>query len=135
MKYVSISLFQSAQSILTQFSGSLQQRALANFKATGVDVRLGVAVTKVTRDELVIKVQGQDDEEVIPYGICVWSTGMATRTKLCCDGLHVPGSYIPLQHAQAAGKTSGWRIMKYLTSCRCRCRNITVFELNMLKVV
>lgn len=81
MKYVTINLFQSAQSILTQFSGSLQKRALDNFKATGVDVRLGVAVTKVTRDELTIKVKGEDKEEVVPYGICVWSTGTGKYTS------------------------------------------------------
>lgn len=75
MKYVNITLLQSAQSILTQFSGSLQQRALANFQSSGVDVRLGVAVTKVTRDEMTIKVKGEEVEEVVPYGICVWSTG------------------------------------------------------------
>jgi NADH dehydrogenase FAD-containing subunit len=44
MPFVTVSLYQSAQSILTQFSGSLQQRAIQNFKATGVKVVLGVQV-------------------------------------------------------------------------------------------
>jgi NADH dehydrogenase FAD-containing subunit len=45
MPFVTVSLYQSAQSILTQFSGSLQQRAIQNFKATGVSVVLGVQVS------------------------------------------------------------------------------------------
>jgi hypothetical protein len=46
MPFVTVSLYQSAQSILTQFSGSLQQRAIQNFKATGVSVVLGVQVSR-----------------------------------------------------------------------------------------
>jgi NADH dehydrogenase FAD-containing subunit len=73
MDYVTVSLLQSGQSILTTFSGSLQQRALANFKATGVDVRLQVRVTRVTRDTIELSQDGKTEE--LPYGICVWSTG------------------------------------------------------------
>lgn len=75
MPFVTVSLYQSAQSILTQFSGSLQQRALANFKATGINVRLNVAVTEVTRDTIKLKAKDSDEVETIPYGQCVWSTG------------------------------------------------------------
>jgi NADH dehydrogenase FAD-containing subunit len=45
MPFVTVSLYQSAQSILTQFSGSLQKRAIQNFKASGVSVVLGVQVS------------------------------------------------------------------------------------------
>lgn len=38
MPYVTVTLLQSANSILTTFTGSLQKRALANFSATGVKV-------------------------------------------------------------------------------------------------
>jgi NADH:ubiquinone reductase (non-electrogenic) len=77
MPFVAVTLLQSAQSILTQFSSSLQQRAIANFKASGVDVRLGVAVTCLSRDEIELR-----GGEKIPYGICVWSTGGCR--KHCC---------------------------------------------------
>jgi NADH dehydrogenase FAD-containing subunit len=73
MPYVTVSLLQSANSILTTFSGSLQQRALENFKATGVNVRLGVRVTNVTRDTIELTADGK--QEVLDYGVCVWSTG------------------------------------------------------------
>eukprot|EP00882_Tetradesmus_deserticola_P001020 GHRQ01001105.1.p1 GENE.GHRQ01001105.1~~GHRQ01001105.1.p1 ORF type:complete len:649 (+),score=345.14 GHRQ01001105.1:241-2187(+) len=79
MPLVSVSLYQSAQSILTQFSGSLQQRAIQNFKATGVSVVLGVQVTEVQRDFIKIKSKASDEVQNVPYGLCVWSTGNAAR--------------------------------------------------------
>lgn len=73
MPYVKVTLLQSANSILTTFSGSLQKRALANFSATGVNVRLAVRVTKVTRDTIELTADGK--QESVDYGVCVWSTG------------------------------------------------------------
>ena len=43
---------QSAQTILTQFDSKLGQRALEALQATGVEVRTGVRVTKVTRNQV-----------------------------------------------------------------------------------
>jgi NADH:ubiquinone reductase (non-electrogenic) len=80
MPYVKVTLLQSANSILTTFSGSLQKRALANFKATGVNVRLAVRVTKVTRDTIELTADGQ--QESLDYGICVWSTGERGAARL-----------------------------------------------------
>ncbi len=51
MDDVEVVLLQSAQSILTQFSGGLQQRALDTFRKTGVAVRTGVRVIAVTQDQ------------------------------------------------------------------------------------
>lgn len=76
MPYVEVTLLQSANSILTTFSGSLQERALANFRATGVNVRLAVRVTEVTRDTIKLKADGKQED--MDYGICVWSTGGGT---------------------------------------------------------
>lgn len=73
MRFVKVTLLQSANSILTTFSGSLQKRALDNFRATGVDVRLAVRVTKVMRDQIELTADGK--QEVMDYGVCVWSTG------------------------------------------------------------
>ncbi len=46
--HVQVTLLQSGQTILTTFTGNLQNRALETFRRTGVDVRLGVRVTEVT---------------------------------------------------------------------------------------
>ncbi len=52
MPDVQVVLLQSAQSILTQFSGRLQQRALAALQKEGVTVRVGVRVIAVTQDQV-----------------------------------------------------------------------------------
>ena len=46
--HVQVTLLQSGQTILTTFTGNLQNRALETFRKTGVEVRLGVRVTEVT---------------------------------------------------------------------------------------
>lgn len=47
MQYVSVTLLQSAQSILTQFDSRLAERALETFSKTDVNVRTGVRVVEV----------------------------------------------------------------------------------------
>lgn len=74
MPYVRTSLLQSAQGILTQFAAQLQMRAMENFQKIGVDVRTGVRVVEVNARSLVLK-----GGETVDYGLCLWSTGNATR--------------------------------------------------------
>lgn len=74
MKYVKVTLLQSAQTILTQFDSKLAARAMANLEKIGIEVRTGVRVTEVTAEDVVLK-----DGERIPHGVCVWSAGNATR--------------------------------------------------------
>ncbi|KAL6764238.1 hypothetical protein V8C86DRAFT_2478241 [Haematococcus lacustris] len=85
MKYVNVTLLQSAQSILTQFDGRLAQRALDNLTRTGVTVRTGVRVVEVTRSEVVL--QGG---ERLRHGVCVWSTGNAANPLVQQLVEHVP---------------------------------------------
>ena len=47
-----VTLLQSGQTILTTFTGKLQNRALETFRKTGVNVRLGVRVTEITESEV-----------------------------------------------------------------------------------
>ncbi|GBG00600.1 NADH dehydrogenase [Raphidocelis subcapitata] len=78
MPFVKVTLLQNAQSILTTFSAPLQAQAIRNFEATGIDVRLGVRVTAVERDFMTLKTK-DGEEQKLPYGVCVWSTGNAAR--------------------------------------------------------
>jgi NADH:ubiquinone reductase (non-electrogenic) len=78
MPYVKVTLLQSAQSILTTFSAPLQAQAIRNFQQQGIDVRLGVRVTAVERDCIALTTSA-GQEERLPYGVCVWSTGNAAR--------------------------------------------------------
>jgi hypothetical protein len=41
---------------------------------------LAVQVTGVERDFIKIKSQGSDEVQDVPYGLCVWSTGDASRS-------------------------------------------------------
>jgi NADH:ubiquinone reductase (non-electrogenic) len=74
MPYVSVTLLQSAQSVLTAFAAALQERALNALKTSGIEARLGVRVVEVTKNEVVLKTG-----ERLPAGLCVWSTGNAAR--------------------------------------------------------
>ena len=47
-----VTLLQSGQTILTTFTGNLQNRALETFRKTGVNVRLGVRVTEITESQV-----------------------------------------------------------------------------------
>ncbi|GLC47157.1 hypothetical protein PLESTB_001387100 [Pleodorina starrii] len=74
MKYVKVSLLQSAQSILTQFDEGLGRRALEALTTSGVEVRTGVRVVQVTATKVILK-----DGEELPCGLCLWSAGNAPR--------------------------------------------------------
>lgn len=73
---VRVTLLQSAQTILTQFDARLAQRALDNFRESGVEVRTGVRVTEVTAEEVVL-----GSGERIQCGLCVWSAGNAPQVR------------------------------------------------------
>lgn len=47
MRYVRVSLLQSAQGILTQFTSKLANKALEDLRSTGVEIRTGVRVVQV----------------------------------------------------------------------------------------
>ncbi|GAX78639.1 hypothetical protein CEUSTIGMA_g6077.t1 [Chlamydomonas eustigma] len=74
MKYVKVTLLQSAQTILTQFKAGLAQKALENLSNTGVQVMTGVRVVEVTQSLVILK-----DGRKLRYGLCVWSAGNAAR--------------------------------------------------------
>jgi len=74
MPYVSVTLLQSAQSVLTAFAATLQQNALNALSSSGIETKLGVRVVEVTASEVVLKTG-----ERLPAGLVVWSTGNAAR--------------------------------------------------------
>jgi len=74
MRYVRVSLLQSAQGILTQFTSKLANKALEDLRSTGVEIRTGVRVVQVTDKQVVLKGGERED-----YGVCVWSCGNAAR--------------------------------------------------------
>ncbi|KAK9844058.1 hypothetical protein WJX81_003133 [Elliptochloris bilobata] len=85
MPFVRVTLLQSAQSILTMFDERLQRQALASFEKAGVEVRTGVRVVEVTQDQVVLP-----SDERLDYGVCVWSTGNASRPLVQAVAAQLP---------------------------------------------
>eukprot|EP00198_Chlamydomonas_reinhardtii_P012934 XP_001702271.1 mitochondrial NADH dehydrogenase [Chlamydomonas reinhardtii] len=82
MKYVKVTLLQSAQQILTQFDAGLGQRATEALESSGVEVRTGVRVVEITINKVMLVSDAQvllKGGEELPYGVCVWSAGNAPR--------------------------------------------------------
>jgi NADH:ubiquinone reductase (non-electrogenic) len=75
---VSVTLLQSASTILNVFSSVLQERALKTLRAEGVDVKLGVRVTAVHADRVDYKTPDGAPAS-IPAGMTLWSAGNSSR--------------------------------------------------------
>ena len=73
-RFVSVTLLQSRNAILTSFEANLQSRALDNFKNRRVNVRLSTRVARVTPDTVELK-----DGTEIEYGVLVWAAGNEPR--------------------------------------------------------
>ncbi len=73
-QFVSVTLLQSRNAILTSFEANLQSRALDNFEGRRVNVRLNARVARVTPDMVELK-----DGTEIEYGVLVWAAGNSPR--------------------------------------------------------
>ena len=67
-----VTLLQSGQTILTTFTGNLQNRALETFRKTGVNVRLGVRVTEITESQV-------PDPQSLSFSVYVGSSSLIAR--------------------------------------------------------
>lgn len=74
MEYFSVSLVQRQNTILTQFDGVLQQRAMDNFKQSGINVITGANVVEVTPTAILLK-----DGRELPQGMTLWAAGNGTQ--------------------------------------------------------
>lgn len=106
MRFVRVTLLQSAQTILTMFDSQLVAIAMQNLENIGVEVRTGVRVTEVTADQVVLSTG-----EKIDYGVCVWSAGNAPRqlVKDIADALPQQA-----EHAGPSGKVGKLAVDPFL---------------------
>lgn len=74
IKDAEVVLIQSGTRILPVFDRALQDRALGDLERQRVRVHIGVKVTEVRRDTLVLS-----NGEEMGYGVCLWSAGNASR--------------------------------------------------------
>ena len=78
--FVAFHVFLCSRSILLcRFDKRITIFAEEKFHRDGIDLRTGEMVTKVTDKEISTKVIKTGETSTIPYGMAVWSTGIATR--------------------------------------------------------
>lgn len=72
LSLVSVQVYDVAPRVLSAFDANLVDYALSKFKREGVQIKTSHHVTEVREGELVCKEEG-----VVPFGLLVWSTGLA----------------------------------------------------------
>ncbi|GLT49442.1 hypothetical protein SLA2020_229960 [Shorea laevis] len=77
--HIKITLLEATDHILNMFDKRITAFAEEKFKREGIDVKLGSMVTKVTDKEISTKERGSGEISSIPYGMCLWSTGIGPR--------------------------------------------------------
>eukprot|EP01080_Neovahlkampfia_damariscottae_P005696 gene5696-9516_t len=70
-----ISLVQSASHILNSYSESISEYAEDKFKRDSMNVITNTRVTAVNRDTIELFDKKSKEKIILPYGMCVWSTG------------------------------------------------------------
>ncbi|KAK7205435.1 pyridine nucleotide-disulfide oxidoreductase-domain-containing protein [Myxozyma melibiosi] len=76
MPFVQITIFDVAKKILGSFDDKLSSYAETYFTRQHINIRTGVSVQEVGPDSLRVKNEKGEDE-VMKYGLLVWSTGLA----------------------------------------------------------
>ncbi|KAK1424541.1 hypothetical protein QVD17_19871 [Tagetes erecta] len=76
---VKITLLEATDHILNMFDKRITTFAEEKFHRDGIDLRTGAMVVKVSDKEISTKVIKTGEISTIPYGMAVWSTGIATR--------------------------------------------------------
>ncbi|KAJ3047902.1 hypothetical protein HK097_011071 [Rhizophlyctis rosea] len=82
-KYVSVTIIQSADHILNTFSEAISVFAEKKMQNQNINVITNARVTAVEKEKIVYKkkgvAKGEKDTFEIPFGLCVWSTGVGMR--------------------------------------------------------
>jgi len=76
---VTITVVQSGDHILNCFDQRISEYAEKKFSRDGVDVKIGWRVSEVTDENVCLKSKETGELVQLPYGMVVWSTGIATR--------------------------------------------------------
>lgn len=82
MPYVKITLLEAQEDILSAFDASLSAYTTRHFARQHIRVRTNAAVKEVQPDAVVL-----ENDEVIPFGLLVWSTGNGPTTVVANSGL------------------------------------------------
>ena len=89
MPYVKITLLEAQQEILTAFDKRLRTFTSGHFARQHIRIRTNAKVREVTPDAVVL-----DNDENIPYGLLVWSTGNGPASVVSEAGFELQGGRI-----------------------------------------
>ncbi|KAK9133751.1 hypothetical protein Scep_013279 [Stephania cephalantha] len=76
---VKITVIQSGEHILNTYDGRISSFAEQKFQRDGIEVKTGCRVVGVSEKEINMKLKSTGEIFSIPYGMVLWSTGIATR--------------------------------------------------------
>ncbi|OMO96416.1 hypothetical protein CCACVL1_04966, partial [Corchorus capsularis] len=74
-----ITLVEAGDHILNMYDKRITQFAKQKFQRDGIDLKTGSMVTKVSEKDVSTKDRVTGNSSTIPYGLVVWSTGIAPR--------------------------------------------------------
>lgn len=82
---VSIHIIQSRDHILNTFDGKISEYAEKRFERDHVNVITNARVDKIEPGKVVYKIKSKDGGEPelhsLPYGLCLWSTGIGKENR------------------------------------------------------
>jgi NADH:ubiquinone reductase (non-electrogenic) len=87
MPLASITLIQSSDHILNTYDKKISEYTEQQFRREAINVKINSRVHEVKPNEIVIRDTKTNEESRIPFGICVWSTGItqAPLVKQICS--------------------------------------------------
>ncbi|MCD7472363.1 External alternative NAD(P)H-ubiquinone oxidoreductase B3, mitochondrial [Datura stramonium] len=78
-QYVRITLLEAGDNILNMFDKRITAFAEEKFARDGIQLKTGSMVVKVSDREISTKERSTGQTVTIPYGMCVWATGIGSR--------------------------------------------------------
>jgi len=76
--YVSISLVELMDHILSTYDDKISAYTASHFKKTNIEILTNSRVVAVEPNQVLIQRTDTKEKQSIPYGLCIWSTGIGT---------------------------------------------------------
>ncbi|ELR21867.1 NADH dehydrogenase, extrinsic, putative [Acanthamoeba castellanii str. Neff] len=76
--HVSITLVELMDHILSTYDAKISTYTTSHFKNTNIDIRTKSRVVAVKPGDVIIQRTDTKETQHIPYGLCIWSTGIGT---------------------------------------------------------
>lgn len=104
MPYVKITLLEAQDEILTAFDARLSAYTTQHFARQHIRVRTKATVKEVRSDAVIL-----DNDEAVPYGLLVWSTGNGPAPVVAESGLPLDrGRLVVDSHFRVSGSENIW---------------------------